>query len=160
MEQAGSSATFERMVAERVAIGSDHAGFELKADLIEHLKGKGIMVLDQGTSGPESVDYPDHAHLVAGMVQRGECERGILICGSGNGVNIVANKHSGVRSALAWNHQVAGLARSHNNANVLALPARFISHEEAKRCVDAFLSTPFEGGRHERRVSKIEPGKE
>jgi ribose 5-phosphate isomerase B len=150
--------TFDRMGAKKVAIGSDHAGFELKKRLMEHLQEMtGVEVQDHGAFGSDSVDYPEHAHSVANAVQSGESDLGILICGSGNGVNIVANKHPGIRSALAWDHRVAGLARAHNNANVLALPARFIGEEEALRSVELFLNTPFEGGRHERRVSKIEP---
>jgi ribose 5-phosphate isomerase B len=145
------------MEAKRLAIGSDHAGFQLKERLVAHLRGSGVEVRDLGTFGPDSVDYPDQAHAVASAVQNGESELGVLICGSGNGVNIVANKHPGIRSALAWDHEVARLARSHNNANVLALPARFISESEAIRAVDEFISTSFEGGRHGRRVQKIEP---
>jgi ribose 5-phosphate isomerase B len=137
-------------------IGSDHAGFELKQVLLQHLQAAGHTVVDNGTSGPESVDYPDHAHAVAEGVAADPASLGIVVCGSGNGVNITANKHAGIRSALAWNKVVAALARQHNNANVLALPARFISIEDAIACVDAFLQATFEGGRHQTRVAKIE----
>lgn len=137
-------------------IGSDHAGFELKQVLLQHLQAAGHTVVDNGTGGPESVDYPDHAHAVAEAVATDPTALGIVVCGSGNGVNITANKHAGIRSALAWNKEVAALARQHNNANVLALPARFIPVEEAIACVDAFLQATFEGGRHQTRVAKIE----
>jgi ribose 5-phosphate isomerase B len=139
-------------------IGSDHAGFSLKQRLIEHLGAQGRTVRDMGTHGEGSVDYPDFAHAVADGVAGGSGHAlGIVVCGSGNGVNITANKHHGIRSALAWNPEVAALARQHNNANVLALPARFIAEEEAIACVDAFLDASFEGGRHRNRVVKIEP---
>ncbi len=141
----------------RIAIGSDHAGFDLKHALKDHLRSLGHEVMDKGTHARDSVDYPDHAHAVAASVAEGASELGVVVCGSGNGVNITANKHAGIRSALAWNAEVAALAREHNNANVLALPARFISPEEAMRIVDAFLGARFEGGRHARRVEKIEP---
>lgn len=139
----------------KLAIGSDHAGFALKAELIEMLEAEGLVVVDHGTNGPESVDYPDSAHKVAEDVADHRVDMGIVICGSGNGVNMTANKHQGVRSAIAWNESVAELARAHNDANVLALPARFIDPETAKRIVERFLSTAFEGGRHQRRVQKI-----
>lgn len=140
----------------RISIGSDHAGIDLKHAVKDHLKAGGHEVLDKGTHVRDSVDYPDHAHAVADSVVTGESTLGIVICGSGNGVNITANKHHGVRSALAWNEEVAALARQHNDANVIALPARFISEELALRIVDSFLGAAFEGGRHARRVAKIE----
>lgn len=143
-------------MTKHILLGSDHAGFELKQQLKEHLQQKGIEVIDKGTNAADSVDYPDFAHAVAEGVAKGAEELGIVVCGSGNGVNISANKHPGVRSALAWTPEVGALARQHNNANVLALPARFISTEEAIRIVDAFLAAEFEGGRHQRRVEKIE----
>jgi ribose 5-phosphate isomerase B len=139
----------------KIAIGGDHAGFLYKKDLITFLESKGHQVKDFGAFSEASVDYPDFAHPLAIAVEKQEYDFGILICGSGNGVNITANKHQGVRSGLAWNKEVAALVRQHNNANVLALPARFISLEEAKECVEVFLSTPFEGGRHQTRVNKI-----
>lgn len=138
-----------------IVIGCDHAGFELKQIIVQQLKNNGLDVLDLGTDNKESVDYPDHAHPVAELVNDGKRDLGILICGSGNGVNMAANKHPNVRSALSWTPKIASLARAHNNANVLALPARFIDNDTAKQIVEAFLSTPFEGGRHERRVNKI-----
>lgn len=141
----------------RIAIGADHAGFELKQEIFRHLQEKGTEVLDKGTNTSDSVDYPDHAHAVAQAVSDGKAQLGVVICGSANGVNITANKHHGVRSAIAWRPDVARLAREHNNANVLALPARFITKDEALAILDAFLSASFEGGRHQRRVEKIEP---
>ena len=147
--------TFTSM-ATHILIGSDHAGLQLKSSLKEHLRSRGFEVVDKGTHSAESADYPDFAHAVAESVAAHAGEIGIVVCGSGNGVNISANKHPGVRSALAWNPEVGALARQHNNANVLALPARFISEEEAMRIVDAFLDASFEGGRHQRRVEKIE----
>lgn len=139
----------------KVVIGGDHAGYELKESIVQQLESMGFEVDDMGTNGPDSVDYPDHAHPVATKVNDGESELGILICGSGNGVNMAANKHKNVRSALAWNPEIAELARLHNNANILALPARFIDEATAKAIVDKFMTTSFEGGRHERRVKKI-----
>ena len=141
----------------RIAIGSDHAGYRVKEQLIKHLAARKDEVTDEGTRSEESTDYPTYAHAVASAVADGMADLGIVVCGSGNGVNITANKHAGVRSALAWEPEIAELARKHNNANVLALPARFISGEQAEAIVDAFLNTAFEGGRHQRRVSEIEP---
>ena len=138
-----------------IAIGSDHAGFELKQAIIEYLNDKGIQSKDYGTYSAESTDYPDFAHPVALAVQHREFPTGILICGSGNGVCMTANKHQDVRAALCWNVELGELAKKHNNANILCLPARFISVDLAKKIVDAFMSTSFEGGRHERRVGKI-----
>ena len=143
---------------DRIAIGGDHAGYGLKRILVERLRSSGFTVLDQGTDSVDSMDYPDPAHRVAQLVQEGDAVLGVLICGSGNGVNIVANKHHGVRSALAWNEELARLGRQHNNANVLALPARFIDQELAERILEAFLHADSEGGRHLRRVEKIESG--
>lgn len=140
----------------RIAIGSDHAGFELKELVQAHLLKQGHTVTDHGTRTADSVDYPDFAHRVANDVAQGGAELGVVVCGSGNGVNISANKHAGIRSALAWEPVIAELARQHNNANVLALPARFISAEKGLAIVDAFLGASFEGGRHQRRVEKIE----
>lgn len=139
----------------KIAIGNDHAGFRLKEKLVEHLAQKGIEVVDFGTHSEESVDYPDFAHPVAEAVEKGKVDFGILMCGSGNGISMTANKHPGIRSALCWNEEVARLARQHNNANILALPARFLKEEEAEKITDVFLSEKFEGGRHERRVEKI-----
>ena len=141
----------------RISIGSDHAGFRLKQELIDHLRKNGSEVEDEGTRSEESTDYPGYAHAVANAVTSGKADLGIVICGSGNGVNITANKHHGIRSALAWNVEVAQLGRQHNNANVLALPARYLSATEAMAITDAFLAATFEGGRHQRRVDEIEP---
>lgn len=139
----------------KLAIGGDHAGFSLKEELKRYLNEKGYEIKDFGPFSEDSVDYPDYAHPIALVIQSGEFNFGILICGSANGVNIVANKHKGVRSALCWLEKIAELARSHNDANIIALPARFIEVSEAKKAVDKFLTTPFEGGRHAQRVNKI-----
>ena len=138
-----------------IPIGCDHAGFELKTILMDHLVAKGYELKDFGCYSEESIDYPDFGHPVAAMVEADSEVLGILICGSGNGINMTANKHQAVRSALCWKKEIAELARAHNNANIIALPARFISTEEAIEIIDAFFTTPFEGGRHERRVNKI-----
>ena len=138
-----------------IPIGADHAGFELKKSLINHLVSLGYEVKDFGCYSEDSIDYPDFGHPVAEMVESTEGMLGILICGSGNGINMTANKHQGIRSALCWKKELAQLAREHNDANILALPARFISESEAKEMVDTFLTTPFEGGRHQNRVNKI-----
>lgn len=140
----------------KLVIASDHAGVELKSALVAHLQSKGIDVADLGPFSTDSVNYPDYAHAVATQVEAAQVEKGILICGSGVGVSIVANKHKGVRAALVWRSEIAELCRQHNNANVMCLPARFIETEEAIRCVDLFLSTVFEGGRHQMRVDLIE----
>ena len=138
-----------------VAIGSDHAGFEYKAMLIELLTQAGWQVEDKGTFSTDSTDYPNYAHPVASMVESGEAAFGVLVCGSGNGVCMTANKHKDIRAALCWNVELAQLARQHNNANVLCVPARFVSEDLAKDMLNAFMSTDFEGGRHENRVNKI-----
>jgi len=138
-----------------VAIGNDHAGTEYKRSIAAMLEKDGHTVLNQGTDGNGSVDYPDFAHRVAELVAGGKADLGIVICGSGNGVAITANKHAGVRAALAWTEEIAALARSHNDANVLSIPARFVSLRRARAMVRTFLSTPFEGGRHAARVAKI-----
>lgn len=139
----------------KIAIGADHAGFEYKEKIEAYLTSKGFQIQDFGTFSTESVDFPDFAHPTASAVENGEAEFGILICGSGQGVNMTANKHQGVRSALCWNTDIARLTREHNNANIIALPARFVALEYAIEMVDTFLSTDFEGGRHENRVNKI-----
>jgi ribose 5-phosphate isomerase B len=138
-----------------IPIGADHAGFELKAKLIEHLTLKGYEIKDFGCYSLDSIDYPDFGHPVAQMVEENEGMLGVLICGSGNGISMTANKHQGVRSALCWKKELAELARQHNNANIITLPARFITEEEGVEMVDIFLSTEFEGGRHQTRVKKI-----
>lgn len=138
-----------------LAIGGDHAGFDLKKIFIEHLQKLGHSVKDFGPFSNESCDYPDFAHPLAAAVEKKEFDLGILICGSGNGVNMVANKYQGIRSALVWEVELAKMAKMHNNANVIAVPARYISTDKALEILEAFLSTPFEGGRHENRVNKI-----
>jgi ribose 5-phosphate isomerase B len=137
------------------AVGGDHAGFDYKDQLIDFLKGQGFSVKDCGTYSADSVDYPDFAHPVANAVESGEVSWGLLLCGSANGVAITANKHQGIRAGLAWNVEVAKLVRQHNDANVICLPVRFISIDEAKACLQMFIDTEFEGGRHAGRVSKI-----
>ena len=139
----------------KIAIAADHAGFELKAFLLPFLTRQGISFEDLGTYSLESMDYPDVAHPLAIQVETGVAELGILICGSANGVAMAANKHQGIRAAICWKVEIAELARQHNNANVLCLPARFISTEDAFEITSAFLKTEFEGGRHQRRVEKI-----
>jgi len=138
-----------------VAIGADHAGFEYKNLVIDLLKSKGFEVKDFGTYSSDSVDYPDFAHPVADAVETGAAAWGVLICGSANGVAITANKHQGIRAALCWTDEIAKLSRQHNNANIVCLPARFVSMSVAEDIITAFLETPFEGGRHENRVNKI-----
>ncbi len=138
-----------------VAVGADHAGFEYKTLLIDLLKSKGFDVKDHGTYSADSVDYPDFAHPVADAVESGAAAWGILICGSANGVAITANKHQGIRAALCWTEEIAKLARQHNNANIVCIPARFVSTTVAEDITTAFFETPFEGGRHENRVNKI-----
>ena len=138
-----------------IAIGGDHAGFDYKSFIIEALEAKGLTVQDFGTHSAASVDYPDFAHPVANAVEEGSAGCGILICGSANGVAISANKHQGIRAAICWEEELAQLARSHNNANVICIPARFVSANKAQRLIELFLDTPFEGGRHQNRVAKI-----
>ncbi|HEY1047100.1 MAG TPA: ribose 5-phosphate isomerase B [Bacteroidia bacterium] len=140
----------------KIQIGSDHAGFELKAKVIAFLESSGYQVQDFGTYSLDSMDYPDVAHPVALAVLNDENSLGILICGSGNGVCLTANKHNGIRAALCWLPELGALARQHNNANVLCLPARFISEDTALEIVKAYLSAEFEGGRHQKRVDKID----
>lgn len=143
------------MTQEVIAIASDHAGFPLKEALKESLLRDGREVLDLGTDGPESVDYPDFAHALAAAVASGRAVRGVVVCGTGIGVSIAANRHRGVRAALCHDITSARLARQHNDANVLALGARMIGPEVAKDCLDAFLNTAYEGGRHDRRLAKL-----
>jgi len=140
----------------KIAIGGDHAGFEYKEKLKAFLIDNDIEVMDVGPFDTSSVDYPDFAHPVANMVEDQSVDFGILICGSGNGVAITANKHKGVRAALCWEESLAALARQHNNANILCLPSRFVSYELAESMAKIYIETPFEGGRHENRVNKID----
>jgi ribose 5-phosphate isomerase B len=138
-----------------IVIGCDHAGFELKSKIITHLSERGFEVKDMGCYSEDSIDYADYAHPVAFEVEKNSDVTGILICGSGNGINMTANKHQGVRSALCWTPEISKLAREHNDANILTLPGRFVSEELALEIVDVFLSTEFEGGRHLNRINKI-----
>ena len=138
-----------------IALAADHAGFELKETIVAMLNEMGYEIHDLGTGSTDSVDYPDYVHPLAQSIESGESEMGILMCGTGNGVAMTANKHEGIRAALCWNEELAALARQHNNANVVALPARFIDPELGKKIVRAFITTTFEGGRHAGRVNKI-----
>ncbi|MDD4087067.1 MAG: ribose 5-phosphate isomerase B [Bacteroidales bacterium] len=139
-----------------IPLASDHGGFEMKSFLAEKLRAAGYEVVDFGTNSPESVDYPDMIHPLADAIAYGKYPLGIIMCGSGNGAQLAANKHKGVRAALCWDVELARLAREHNDANILSLPGRFISFELAWEMVQVFLNTDFEGGRHEQRVKKIE----
>ena len=139
----------------KISIGNDHAGTEYKFAIKKHLEDKGITVVNYGTDASDSVDYPDFVHPVANDVEGEKVNLGIIICGSGNGANMTANKHQKVRSALCWTKEITALAREHNDANVLSIPARFTSEPQALEMVKTFLTTKFEGGRHQRRVEKI-----
>lgn len=143
------------MNTKTIAIGCDHAGWPYKSKIVALLEQRGIEIIDHGTYSEDSVDYPDFVHPTAKEVISGKADRGILICGSGNGVAMTANKYKEIRAALCWNSKIAGLARQHNNANMVAIPARFISQRMANMIVRTFLDTAFEGGRHQRRIDKI-----
>ncbi len=147
----------ELIVGERIPIASDHAGFEMKEHLSGALRALGYEVDDLGTHSPASTDYADYAHPLAEQVERGEAKRGVLLCGTGLGMSYAANRHHGVRAAVAWTPEIAALARKHNDANVLVLPARFVSEEDGVAILKTWLETAYEGGRHDRRVAKIEP---
>ena len=138
-----------------IGLACDHAGYKTKEFLIGYLESNGFETKNFGTNSEDSCDYPDYAHPMAEAVENGSCQLGISICGSGNGINMTVNKHSGIRSALCWNTEIAALARQHNDANICALPARFVNIEEACSIVDAFLNSSFEGGRHQGRIDKI-----
>lgn len=138
-----------------ISIGNDHAGTEYKQAIMTYLESKGIDVINYGTNSEESVDYPDFVHPVANDVENGKVDLGIIICGSGNGASMTANKHQGIRCALCWTTEIAKLARQHNDANILSIPSRFVSSTQAIDMVDIFLNTHFEGGRHQNRVAKI-----
>lgn len=144
-------------MAEVIPIGADHAGFALKERLKQELAALGFEPLDLGTHSAASTDYPDYAHPVAAKVEHGEARRGVLLCGTGLGMAYAANRHAGVRAAVAWTPEIARLARAHNDANVLVLPARYVSEQEGLEILRAWLAEPFEGGRHVRRIQKIEP---
>jgi len=139
----------------KISIGNDHAGPDYKIAIVTFLEQKGHQILNHGTDTFESVDYPDFGHLVATDVETGKADFGIVICGSGNGINMTVNKHQGIRSALCWTKEIAALARQHNDANIISIPARFTSIQQAIEMVDTFLNTSFEGGRHAIRVDKI-----
>jgi len=139
----------------RIAVCNDHAGYELKLKILEYLEGEGAEVKDFGAFSAESSDYADFAHPMACAIKKGEFDFGVSICGSGNGISMTLNKHLGIRAALCWKPEIALLARQHNDANVLSLPARFLTDSEALNMVDVFFSTDFEGGRHQRRIDKI-----
>jgi ribose 5-phosphate isomerase B len=139
----------------RIAICNDHAGYELKLKIVEYLEAEGAEVKDFGAFSAESSDYADFAHPMACAIKKGEFDFGVSICGSGNGISMTLNKHLGIRAALCWNPEIVHLAREHNDANVLSLPARFITESEALDMVDVFFSTDFEGGRHQRRIDKM-----
>jgi ribose 5-phosphate isomerase B len=141
----------------KIGIGGDHAGFERKEQIKKYLIDNGFEVKDFGTYNNKRTDYPDYGHPLADAVEKGEYETGIAVCGSGNGINMTVNKHKGIRGALCWNVEIAGLARAHNDANICSLPGRFVTSGEAIDIVDKFLSTPFDGGRHKIRTDKI-PG--
>jgi ribose 5-phosphate isomerase B len=140
-----------------IAIASDHAGYNMKLHIVKFLEEKGFKVHDIGSDSAENVDYPDYGHPLAQVVEDGTFPLGISLCGSGNGINMVTNKHRGIRGALCWNEEIARLARLHNDANICSIPARFISLDLAKSIVETFLNTPFEGGRHAKRIKKIPP---
>ena len=140
---------------EIIAVASDHAGFGLKSRVIKHLEDKGFKIIDFGCHSEESCDYADFSHPLAVAVERGEALKGIVFCGSGNGINMTVNKHSGIRSAICWNKEIAVLARRHNDANICSLPARFVTEEEALSIIDIFLKESFDGGRHIARIKKI-----
>ena len=139
----------------KIALGSDHGGYALKCDIIQLLEKLGHEYKDFGCYSTESCDYPDYAHPLAEAIEKGELPRGIAMCGSANGITITLNKHQGVRAALCWIEEIARLARQHNDANICVMPGRFIDHDTARRIVEAFLDTDFEGGRHQRRIDKI-----
>lgn len=141
-----------------VTVGCDHAGYDYKDDVIQLVKKHGYAVIDHGTNSTDSTDYPDHIHPVGCDLDMNDAAIGIILCGSGNGAAMTANKHQSVRAALCWSEEIASLARQHNDANVLAIPARFVDRDTALKMVEIFLTTPFEGGRHQRRVSKIPAG--
>lgn len=139
----------------KIAIASDHAGYRMKLSIMEFLEKKGYEIADLGTDSPKDVDYPDFGHPLALAVENGKAEAGISLCGSGNGINMVTNKHQKIRGALCWNVEISRLARKHNDANICSLPARFIDTEQAREIVITFLETEYEGGRHQKRLEKI-----
>ena len=140
----------------KIAIGNDHAGVGVKEEIKEHLTKKGHTVINKGYDGKESVDYPDYIHPVSKEVKEKKAEIGVIVCGSGNGAAMTANKHKGVRAAICWSEEIAALAKHHNNANIISIPSRFLNEKEIIKIIDVFIEAEFEGGRHERRVKKID----
>ncbi len=140
----------------KIAIGGDHAGFSYKKKIIEYLNSNGITILDVGSKNEASCDYPDFSHLVAKSVQKKEVDFGVLVCGSANGVAMAANKHNNIRAAICWNSEIASLAKTHNNANIICFPARFVSLDSVLRMIEVFMKKNFEGGRHLNRIKKID----
>ena len=140
----------------KIAIGGDHAGFSYKKKIIEYLNSNGITILDVGSKNEASCDYPDFSHLVAKSVQKKEVDFGVLVCGSANGVAMAANKHNNIRAAICWNSEIASLAKTHNNANIICFPARFVSLDSVLRMIEVFIKKNFEGGRHLNRIKKID----
>ena len=140
----------------KIAIGNDHAGVEVKRKIENHLSEKGHTVINKGSDGKENVDYPDFIHPISIAVKEKKAQIGIIICGSGNGAAMTANKHKGIRAAICWNEEIAELARQHNDANIISIPSRFLSEEEIIKIIEAFIKTSFEGGRHKRRIDKID----
>ena len=140
----------------KIAIGNDHAGVEVKEKIKEHLIKKGHTVINKGYDGKESVDYPDYIHPVSKEVKEGHVDIGVIVCGSGNGAAMTANKHKGIRAAICWSEEIASLAKQHNNANIISIPSRFLSSNKILNIVDVFIKEQFEGGRHERRIKKID----
>jgi len=139
----------------KIAIGNDHAGYEIKMHVLDWLREQGYEIKNYGTDSPDSVDYPDFAHPVAAAVEKGEFDQGVLICGSGQGVSMTANKHKGIRAVICWIPEIAELARSHNNANILCLPGRFMDKQTTIKILENYFSTDFEGGRHQTRINKV-----
>ena len=140
----------------KIVIASDHAGYTTKVELLKYLEGKGYEIVDLGTNSEESVDYPEFGHKLGESIESGKYKTGISICGSGNGINMVVNKHKGLRAAICWNKEISAMSRKHNDANVCSIPARYLDIEETIEIVEIFLNTAFEGGRHERRINKID----
>ena len=140
----------------KIAIGNDHAGVEVKKNIEKLLSEKGYSVINKGYDGKESVDYPDYIHPVSKEVKEGKADIGVIVCGSGNGAAMTANKHRGIRAAICWNEEIAALSKQHNNANIISIPSRFLEHDKILSIVDVFIKEEFEGGRHERRIKKID----
>ena len=140
----------------KIVIGNDHAGDDIKRKIVNYLSEKGHTVINKGSDGKESVDYPDFIHPVSLEVKENKAQIGIIVCGSGNGAAMTANKHKGIRAAVCWNMEIAELARQHNNANIISIPSRFLSEEEIIKIIEVFIKTSFEGGRHKRRIDKID----